>query len=327
MPGLINVTRTKAIHQTTTSLVDILQPGQIIRVRKYLVKIVKVTDDTLEFKSRWRHSSSPDQGEVFYRMPCDENESGIFYKLKFYYQQFQESNLATKAYWLSYAKLLGAAEIFCRQLAQPDEKDGPLDKEQKAWLKKSKFYKKKREWAESYIQSDDGAKIPKKIKLDGFDDDDGDGIEGFDDEENLEAYIKELLKILRSENRGGMSELEAEKTIMILKKRKQGQEWFATSFEIQLENERTQYMKRDELAEEAVDWKTLYDPFAGVNYYVHIKTNQRMAGEPKQIMAAKEKLMDSDRKRKEFEDSKLAMNRSKQSAASSTKTLGGKKIR
>lgn len=163
MPGLINVTRTKAIHQTTTSLVDILQPGQIIRVRKYLVKIVKVTDDTLEFKSRWRHSSSPDQGEVFYRMPCDENESGIFYKLKFYYQQFQESNLATKAYWLSYAKLLGAAEIFCRQLAQPDEKDGPLDKEQKAWLKRQSFTKRKENGLKVIFNQTMGQKYQKKL--------------------------------------------------------------------------------------------------------------------------------------------------------------------
>ena len=329
MPGLINVTRTKAIHQTTTSLVDILQPGQIIRVRKYLVKIVKVTDDTLEFKSRWRHSSSPDQGEVFYRMPCNENETGkLYYKMKYYYQRYQESNLFTHTYWITYAKLFGIAENFCRKLSEPDEKDGPRNKEQKAWLKKSKYYKRKREWAESFVDKGNDDLVTSKVtKMDL----DGLGLEDEyedinDDEQNLEPYIKELLKLLRSDNREGLSELETAKTIIILKKRKPGVEWFATGIEIKLETKRTELMKRDELAEEARDWETLYDPFQGINYYVNRKTKQKMKEEPKQITAYKEKQADADRKQKDFENTKLQMNKAKASTQSASKGLGGKKM-
>lgn len=327
MPGLITMKRTKSTHQTSTSLIDIIQPGHIIRVRNCLIKVLKVNDNGLEFNSRWSRSSSPEDGEVFYRMPCNEKEAGkLYYKMKYYYQRYQESNLFTKAYWITYAKLLGIAENFCYKLSEPDEKDGPRDKDQKEWLKKSKYYKRKRDWAESYIDKDDSdidISKSKKITLEGFEDESNDTNE---DEQQLEPYIKELLKLLRSETRGGLSELEADKTIMILKKRKPGDEWFATTFEIQLESNRTALMKRDELAEEAKDWQTLYDPFQGVNFYVNVKTKQRLKEEPKQISAYKEKQADKDRKQKEFGDTKLQMTKAKSLSEKSTKGLGGKKM-
>lgn len=319
LPGLIDMKQTLKIHRTTTSLVEILKPGEIIRVRDQLIRVVKVGDDGLEFASRWRYKSSPIDGEIFYRMPCDKN---TFYKLKFYYQQFKQSKLATNTYWFTYLKLLSICERFCNQLAEPDEKDGRRDKDQLSWFKKAKYYQRKILWAESFIISDDGVPKPKTTVDEGFDED----LDQRSTEKNLEPYIKDLLLILRSETRGGQSEIEAEKTILLLKARKPNTEWYATPIEIQIEQQRISKISNEELIAEAKDWETLYDSFAGKNYYVNRVTKQRMVFEPPQITARKDQEADHLKKQNKFENTKLAVSRSKAAVASSTKSLGGKKF-
>lgn len=320
LPGLIDMKQTLKIHRTTTSLVDILKPGEIIRVRDQLIRVVKVGDDGLEFASRWRYKSSPIDGEIFYRMPCDKS---TFYKLKFYYQQFKQSKLATNTYWFSYAKLLSICERFCNQLAEPDEKDGRRDKDQLSWFKKAKYYQRKILWAESFIISDDGVPKPKTTAVDeGFDED----LDELSTEKNLEPYIKDLLLILRSETRGGQSEIESEKTISLLKARKPNTEWYATPIEILMEQQRISKISNEDLIAEAKDWETLYDSFAGKKYYFNKVTKQRMVLEPPQILARKDQEADQLKKQKTFEDTKLAVSRSKAAVASSTKSLGGKKF-